>query len=115
MTEIADSDDVRRHISPNYVQDDGTWSSAAFSTSDMSVDLCRLRTLTESMAASPGFQMAELGVAFIRSINLDVVYKPLKDDPNEADNPAHCEIPGRTTKSQARRLRDAARKATPPK
>ena len=47
--EIRDEDNVRRHVNPLYIKTDGSISTAAFKGDDISLDLCRLRTLPESV------------------------------------------------------------------
>ena len=107
---IVDDDEIRRFINPDYLYDDGRISPSAYVTKDMSLDLCRLRTLEESKAAAkPGWGQTEFRVAVLTSLNHRVVYDPIKDDPELADNPAHCCVPGKLTGSQAKKVRDAAR------
>jgi len=101
--QISDGDELRRHLHPAWLLDDGQISSAAFKDTEMSVDLCRLRSLQESCRARPTWGMAELSVSAVRGLNLDVVYKPVED------NPSHCEVPGKKTHAISKKLRDAAR------
>jgi hypothetical protein len=99
-----------------FLHDDGTVSTSAFQSRDMSLDLCRLRTLPDSIAARPdGWGMSEFVVGFVRGLKppLDVVHKPLVADPIDGDNVAHCEMPGKATNSQAKRIRDASRLVHP--
>lgn len=106
---IGDEDVLRRFINPEYFNEDGTLNSQAFQTTDMSVDLCRLRSLLESIAASkPGWGQAEFAAGVAFSLGLSVVHSPAEAEDGSPANPAHCHIPGKTTRSQARRLRDAA-------
>lgn len=107
--DIGDSDTLRRHVNPQYLHEDGTVSTGAFKTTDMSLDLCRLRARPESFAAAkPGSWMGEFGTPAVRDSGLEVVHDPIIGEENEPDNPSHCKIPGKTTNSQAKRLRDAS-------
>lgn len=107
--EIRSDDLLRRYINPEYFNDDGTISSQAFQTTDMSVDLCRLRSLAESIAASrPGWGQSEFSAAAVFSLGLSVVHSPVDAKDGLPANPAHCHIPGKTTRTQARRLREVA-------
>lgn len=107
--EVLEEDVLRRYVNPLYFNDDGTLNSQAFQTVDMSVDLCRLRTLKESIEASKeGWGQSEFPVKTVLSIGLSVVHSPVEGSEQQAANPAHCHIPGKTTRSQAKRIRDAA-------
>ncbi|MBL8621135.1 MAG: hypothetical protein JNK64_07515 [Myxococcales bacterium] len=111
MAEAIGNDDLlRRYINPEYFNEDGTISSQAFQTTDMSVDLCRLRSLAESIAASrPGWGQSEFAAGAAFSLGLSVVHSPVDSEDGLPANPAHCHIPGKTTRTQAKRLRDAAK------
>lgn len=101
---IDDADQLRRHIKDEYAHADGTISIGAFKTSDMSLDLCRLRTLADSVASHLGWGMAEMLASDIRGVGLTVLHSPVLNEPPYPDNPSHCHIPGKITGSQAKQL-----------
>ena len=105
---ITGEDVLRRHIHPTQIYDDGSVSVAAFKTTDMSLDLCRMRTLEESCAAAPGKGMAEFAAKVASDAQLVVEFDPIKDDPRDPDNPAHCVIKGKVREGPAKKLRNAA-------
>ena len=105
--EIDDTDDLRRHINPDHFHDDGTVSLAAYKTTNMSLDLGRLRDLEASKNSRPGWGMTEFKASVPRGCGLTVEYTPIKDSPDEPDNDSHCEIPGKIKEGQAKKLRNA--------
>ena len=113
---VEDDDELRRHLNPEYRQEDGSYSLAAYKTSNMSLDLCRLRELDVSVASRGGkWGMSQFLAKVPRASGLVVNYDPIKDDPHDADNEAHCLIPGRVNNSQAKKMREAATVVYDPK
>ena len=84
---------------------DGTVNSNAFKRDgrpdpEISVDLARLTTESESLARapSPQFRLGRLRVGDVRALNLTVTHMPTED------NPSHCVILGNTQKATCRKL-----------
>lgn len=118
---VPDDESVWRRIAPqDLVRDQETGlyrpSSGSLRTSEMSVAIASLTSVESALVDYPGFSLAEIKVAFLRSIGCIVVR-----DPDPPDNPAHALVYGKSangslTKSQAKRLAEAAtwRRLVPP-
>lgn len=105
--QIADDDLLYRRLAPppGHIKSDGTVASNAFKLHaqpdpELSVDLARLTTESESLAraARPGFRLGVLKAGDVRALGLTVTHEPTDD------NPAHCLICGNNSKATCAQL-----------
>jgi len=102
VLDIEDGDHLYRRIHPLQVKD-GRPTSAAFKDPELSVDLARLTTLQQSLAAYPTYGLASITAGHARSLEQEVFHDPLES------NPAHALVKGTKPPRTARGL---ARSAT---
>ena len=98
---LHDDELLWRRIHRSHVKSDGSVSSAAFSGSDMSVDIARIQ-IDMSITLRDGGGVAEIRVADARSLDQDALAAPLPG------NPAHAVVTGNKPRPVRRKLRDGA-------
>ena len=101
-TRLNDDELLWRRIHRDHVKSDGRVSSAAFSGSEMSVDVERIQS-DMSITLEDGAGVAEVETVVARGLSQDVVADPLPE------NPAHALVIGDKPRRVKRALRDAAR------
>ena len=102
VQEIADADDLYRRIHPLQVKD-GRPTSAAFTASELSVDLAKLTTPEQSLSDCASYGLASITAGHARSLGQEVFHDPVES------NPAHALVKGKKTASIARSLARSAR------
>jgi hypothetical protein len=100
---IDDADELYRRIHPDQVKDDGTISSAAFNTLEMSVDRATLYSPTQSLEDYSNCGLASFTAGFARELQQEVIPAPV------LFNPAHALVKGKKTKGMCRRFAKMAR------
>ncbi len=106
MEQIEDDDELYRRLAPEHVNPDGTVNSAAFKRRkeydpSISVDLARLTTPQDALAARPHMGVGVLIAAVPRDLGFVVRHDPLPD------NAAHALIEGENNREKSRRLAEA--------
>ena len=103
---IGDDDVLYRRLAPHCIKPGNVVSSAAFKTrnewdTQISVDLARLTTLRQAMAAvahRPGFRLGSLVAWVPRSLGFEVRHDP------QPDSPAHSLITGANDEHKSRAM-----------
>jgi hypothetical protein len=103
---VLDDDELYRRLAREHVNEDGTVNSAAYKLRgrpdlSISVDLARLTTPKQVIAAHPHAGVDVLVAHVPRSMGFDVCHAPLPH------NPAHCLIEGENTRAKCRLLAEA--------
>jgi len=88
-TTLSSDEKLWRRIQPNQLKNENGAirpSSAAFrdKTDEVSVHLASLTTRAAALHGYDGFSLAELTIAFVRDLDLNVVRDPLPNDPSHA-------------------------------
>ena len=107
--QILDEDKLHRRVpflDPNYIRDDGTLTSYAFTLrkgeNGLSVNLAKCITYDKSISDKSKYRLYYLTAGYVQSIELLCVHDP------QPDNFAHCLITGNITRSKSRKMAKAA-------